>query len=1636
MDTHSKTHRFAPPQKVQVTSFECRITKVTVAYFATSLRNGGKKQKKQFERLSKSDKREWREALQRNIASLKSRLASRVLTGMKLRGKTMYRWKKLTSLEESLLENIDESAFESAASSAVPEVSFQGWGENVARTAGVVAASAIAVQASSTLSKASQLMQDSSAAVQQGKSALESFVGSIHNFMDTIKRYGDVLWKPCLIALAVWIMKRFAHVNVLVAAVIATIGAYLPEIKDMLANFVPKGFHLQNDATGVVSDIFCMICTCWVPGRDTKSVSGEFMKRVSNFPRASEGMETFIKKILGLVEDFLNFILRKTDESRITLTGKLNAFTQWRNQVIEKVKYMAQNPTMPIAEIRKIKDLQITGLGFYEVLVTNESKRELNYWMEKLSLALAPHEGAIHAENNMRAMPYCIIMGGESGAGKTTLLRYIASSILMLSGECTVKDALENMWQKGSTEYWNGYIGQKCLVMDDCFQVRGKPGDMDSEAMQMIRGIGNWSYPLNFADLPNKGKIYLDSPLVVGTTNCKNIHAEWAPFITEPKALTRRFQTSVWVRVNPEYRNDEGKFDFHRINGMFAEAIQRVSEEAVKRKEAGDPLTPGEVLDFLPWHVWDLHPHGFDRETISEAVLPGGLRGVVETAAREIKSRKAGNREEVADISKLLEVLGEAMELQTQAGGSHRYSDGESVSSFKPDDDAAVRIASMPDLGLDLPPCPTVESHDFEHRDRQGTNLERAGMHYAALVAEKEHTHTCSALFSVYKRWHDALMNKIESFGIPPEIVVGLAAGAIIGVVLRLVIEIVKGLVASLSALFKCILGAFGIRGKVESEEKPEKEKHMYIPTFNETDVVNPQVGVPPNHMIYDHIYANTLKCSTPEAEVGQFIGIGEDVYLFPKHFINALEKEDRNLLLTFHSAKDGCKGTMTVSAFLSLRRETMKDCDIAAVSFGMSFFKASKQILKYFLTQHEVKNVVRGGNYSVRLDVAQLKRDKLVQHTMYSPTCYYHGKAVDSATQEELNGLVRYCMPTISGDCGAPLTLSENRYYGGRCIVGFHSAGRDNVNGREGYSTIVTQEVARELYNKLRTYRELPYAEEVAGVRPLSGAARVETQAALEKVGINAGSFELIGVLDEPVNMPTKTKLKVSDFGKDEVFGKCPMAPAVLRPAEVDGELRDPMIQGLKAYQTPLEYKDVESLMPIVDLAMQKHWEATKHYPRDILSFEEAVVGPEGWKLKPINRKTSPGYKFASYVSPKYPGKTAFFGHEGEYQFDYTQGTPLEHLCREVAKIVECAGEGVRHFHLCTDFLKDELRPMAKVEAVATRVISGTPLDYTIAVRMYFGAYMAAMFKTFVDNGMAPGINQYTQWYTLVTALRSVSNKVFDGDFSRFDASEQPWVHEGQLRYINKWYRHNNPSWEPIHDRVRCILWLDLVHSRHITGTGNSLRYVVQWSKSLPSGHPLTTVVNSMYSLITLTGCYMRTTGDHTDMWKHACIVTFGDDNINSVDDEMCDRFNQVTVAECMHVMFGLTYTPGNKSGVLVPYTTLENTTFLKRSFKEDDTIGNSLLCTVPGLGWVGPLAEESFLYVPYWYKNSRTPVQEMITRTEQALCEMCLHPQELWDAYFPLVEEWCTRNNVPLKLTSRQATRLFIENRLDVWF
>jgi hypothetical protein len=1616
-----------------------KVGKIVEKHYDSSLKNAGAKGRRKFEGLSKLEKRQWREALQRAIAACKNRIVARVLSGVKPRGKTKDKYGRWSKLECQLMDALDDSH------RFADEVELQSGKTSkyalaaAAFGAGVAGAVAGAYAVRRIMSNVDKATNEVTSMTTKATDMIGSIIERFQEFVQSIKTVGGWLFKFSVAIAAYWLCSRFLGAPALISAIVAVALPIVPEARD----FLTKATNVATqDGFGEAASILALASMFLVPSRAPPRFLDVFLRNVAHFPKVADGLEMFLDKSIKLVESFVNYVLKRDSSSWISLGRKKTLIDQWRLECIDLCRVFDSTAKPERSVILQTQKKVQEGYGFMQTMTTREAKNEVGVWLDKLNTRLTPHLGTLSAEHNVRATPYMVMLGGGSGVGKTSVVQAFASFVLLLSGEVRASEVLQNLWQKGISEYWNGYMGQRAIIKDDCFQVKGAAacGAHDSEAMEIIRAVGNWACPLNFADVDSKGRYYLDVSLIVGTTNAANIKSEWEVYITNPEALVRRFQGAYWLEVNPEYRTHEGRYDFDKIGRLY-----RANFDAFLERERNDPNWKpdwDDILDLFPWQAWTVRHHGFDHSNpMAGPIMPGGLKEAVKIAARTIRDRREKHVQSVNLLQDHLDAMQRVLDrAEFQAG------------------ETSVQPAAEEEIAIDMAELPRVQEC--------GVNTEASGMHFfprspsecaqgevlssdvhffppITLETEGEDETWISILKERISKWCASVY---ESLGLPIPIVgvrvfdalaLGAAAAVIIGGV-----KILWGVVST-------ILKSFGVSTSVASQSNSPPAKESAAPKKFDFPRVTLQLGTPPQDGIHDAIYRNMYAIEVynkGEAErivhLGSVLGIGDSVYIMPAHFYKkvAAYKGDTKKVVRLtlchhaHHVVD-----IPVSVFLNFPTCHAEGFDVMGFSMGRyTGTRANRNIVNYFLERNEISNVLRGSNVPVRLDVVRPNRyNGFDRNVMYSPHLTYSGTVVADG-EYGIRGCVKYEMPTLAGDCGGPLTLNENRFYGGRAILGIHIAGRSGFFTREGYSVMVPQDLAREMWLSLTDVKDSGSEEFVEQLSvPRTEAERVEIQQGLTEAGLVGGSIVFLGEIREPLNVACKSALKPTPMNDDALFGPTPTRPAVLVPVEKDGRVIYPLARAVEAYQSPVLVNDPDALRPIVDMAMRKHWEATARFPRDVLTFEEAVVPPEGWKLKPLNRKSSAGYKYRKVIPnlARYPGKTYFLGFEGDVDFE---SQPMKDLREDVEWIIDSARMCERTFHLFTDFLKDELRPLAKVEEVRTRMISGAELDYTIAVRMYFGAFQAAMLATPVVNGMSPGINHYTQWYMLAEGLLSKGGAVFDGDFSRFDASEQPWVHMAILDYINRWYAHNSekPDIEQGYDdMVRTVLWEDLIHSRHLTGMGSQLKYVVQWNKSLPSGHPLTTTVNSMYSLIALTACYVKLTGDANDMWKHVFINTFGDDNITGVDGEKRELFNQVTVAPVMRELFGLEYTAGVKDGVLVKYTDIFSVVYLQRTFAVDDDV-DGLILNNPNVGWVAPLNFKSFLYTPYWYRNMRDPVKDLADNCEILVCELALHPLSVWEEYFPKLQRWCGERKIPLRFINRDAARAHVKTRLDVWF
>jgi len=187
-------------------------------------------------------------------------------------------------------------------------------------------------------------------------------------------------------------------------------------------------------------------------------------------------------------------------------------------------------------------------------------------------------------------------------------------------------------------------------------------------------------------------------------------------------------------------------------------------------------------------------------------------------------------------------------------------------------------------------------------------------------------------------------------------------------------------------------------------------------------------------------------------------------------------------------------------------------------------------------------------------------------------------------------------------------------------------------------------------------------------------------------------------------------------------------------------------------------------------------------------------------------------------------------------------------------------------------------------------------------------------------------------------------------------------------------------------------------VHSRHYGGIHGKCDTIYQWNKSLPSGHPATSIINSFYNLTIFNMVWTDLMGVRmaSQFWDYVYICTYGDDNILNIDPRVVDRFNQNTIERAM-LTRGMVYTTENKEEGTLATRPLSDISFLKRSFRFESILGE----------YVGPQELDSILFISYWCKNKKLLRDITMCNVEQTFLELSLHGDEAWNQWAPLFKQ-----------------------------
>lgn len=758
-----------------------------------------------------------------------------------------------------------------------------------------------------------------------------------------------------------------------------------------------------------------------------------------------------------------------------------------------------------------------------------------------------------------------------------------------------------------------------------------------------------------------------------------------------------------------------------------------------------------------------------------------------------------------------------------------------------------------------------------------------------------------------------------------------------------------------------------------------------------------------------NNLYSMSYMVDGKPKLLGNVIAIKGYNILFPHHFITYLKHKqcsgDTQLVLTRVNYKDehfNASVTFLLSDLVNkdwtlnraIKLKNVDETELDAVIFCPSESSTMinhKNLIKHFIDKSELgrlRGKMTGFILSYRNDNGKVAK---VVKSLIDVQPYDKPIKISIGDDEFLqrDGYL-YNGDTEQGDCGGPLVIKSNSLI--RKLVGMHISGAPD----EGFSVKLTSNMLEEGITNL-----------VLKLGTLSHRANCYLEIS-DKILVNencetpSGVFQELGKVKYALGQCSKSVLKPSLIQNE--ITKITTIPAKLHAfVNSNNQLIDPALKGLEKCGGVSLLVDKKICHMAENYIAQK---INKDYRRigymnyaRVMTYEEAIKGNDDQYISAMCRSTSPGYPFNS--DPKFktnlPGKQAWMG--SNENFDFTSIKALE-LRKIVDELKENCLKGKICDVICADTMKDERRPIAKVNEGKTRMFSACPMHYVVLFRQYFVGYAAFLMHNRNANGIAVGTNVYsTDWDQIVREISKKGPKVLAGDFSNFDGSLLSQVLWSVYNIIEEFYKQYDNNYTLDDRNIRYSLWVHLVNSIHVHKDN-----LYQWTHSQPSGNPFTVIINSIYNQLVMVIGYLIVIRDSDlepldknslmntmSFDKHVSMVVYGDDNLLNISSDISDLFNQQTLTIALKSI-GHDYTEENKDKEIHKFRTINEVSFLKRKFTWDRDESK----------WLAPLDIGVIYEMLNWVRGNSVDSKDLLkSNIETAVMEMSLHSMEKFDTF-----------------------------------
>lgn len=1378
------------------------------------------------------------------------------------------------------------------------------------------------------------------------------------------------------------------------------------DIMDMVHHYVP---------TAVAMVLSCLVAVCVgkLPGRDNTPES--WMRKISMFPRAISAQCDIFSTIQTCIKPlWKKFEIEVLGHDATLLDDAIPQVTSW----LAEIEYFSHRKNLDRVCEEKAGRYAVASLYAlgnrllinYQTALTPEYRGAIQRGLHTAAKLRTYIEDKFPDVKTVRNAPLAIWLVGESQIGKSRLQYLIALELCKAAG---LTDLENEIYMRCAEQvFWDGALKQFVTILDDFGQQRDTAANPNIEFFELIRMIGPFPYPLHMADLSEKNCTRFASSVVMCSTNNRHLRIE---SLTYEDAVWNRLTQSWEVRVKPEYlkevvRNGEvlTSLDLQKVRAdlpgweINPYIYEFVRFDARLRNE-DDPYT-GERFgwdDFIAELKRDLLERLQDgtrlndwlRKHMKEGTpLPPrqeaqvGVQDIVEMFA----STK-GEADETLVKTKLAHFLKWLREITADPLGHddalltmyHHYAEFEAKESDTDPQDIQL-CDYIPKIIPDDMWRLLIIAY-FKHRE--------SGSRTARTMA------MCADIYAgAYERMPD-LAKKIFAY------VKGACSSIISGT--WNFMKDYKFAIAGASLLAYLMTrkngeGAVTTTRPAGAESDPRVLQPRSRPAaraagrsratkggrnraemgqnLNQLDVIE-------SMRRQQYLLLANYRDGTTRA-LGCCLQITGNVFMMPKHFFAYMEDNPPLTVSFTHTDSRNIVVTRNYQdmfvEFVTMETEDGHPMDV--MFFVVERFMRGKDLTKHFVSDEDLiklydrklSAMITGIDYSAEGNTftrvggpCTLPKKEIIPIELTAPAGDGSGRPRAINTYWAAS-LIRHTIPTKFGDCGKLISLNTTAV--SPKFVGMHISG--SASG-DNYGQVVTSDTIRSALAQFDQTNQIPLdlphvAESVTPTLPTG---------VLHKGHLT----ENVAQLCKTAIVPSKLHGKIT---------KPTTRPALLKPKVINGVYHDPLIEGAKKVGVPCGIIPSDVLeMAVNDVKLCAATKNNSDVDVRVLTYEEAIQGiPNDELFQPINRTTSPGFPYVNH--PKPLGKKGKTNWMGRFDYDFESDQAMQLRC-DVENAIRRCREDEPIEVIWIDTLKDERRAHEKVDAGKTRIISNGPMHINIAFRMYFMAALAHLRAGRIYNGIAVGINVWSrEWDALAQHLLNNSDAMIDGDFKEFDGTLMDQVMWEIFHVLDSLYNDGNT-------KVRRNLWYHAVYAvRSCRGI------VYQTTHGLPSGFIATAEANSLYVNIIFRCVYLELARRHCveedsmgAFRRNVRLVAYGDDNITSIKRHILPWFNMNTVIEQMKV-YGLTYTPADKSDNVVPFKGIEEISFLKRYFRRVPSVRG--VTSV----YMCPADLESRLEMLNWTKNTKSSseVEEALVIGD-VIKEIAMHGVEVYGEWVPRI-------------------------------